>query len=141
MHDQKDHVRESVFLPFQDNQRAVRDGRWKLHVYPRINHQLLFDLSTDPHEMKNLAADSNHKAEVDRMFALMKSWRDRLADPYPLTVENAEPREPRYDNSKRVLDRWQPKWIRDKYFDGRDNPNHGRKSASSTSSASEKKST
>lgn len=59
-----DTVHESMFLPFQDNQRAVSDGRWKLHVYPKINH-------------------------------------------------------------RRVLDVWQPKWICDKYFDGRDNPNRG----------------
>lgn len=122
-----DAVRKSVFLPFQDNQRSVRDGRWKLHVYPRINHQLLFDLSRDPHEMKNLAANPQHQAEVKRMHALMKSWRERLADPYPLNIDDPLPREPKYDNSKRVLDRWQPKWIRDKYFEGRDDPNHGRK--------------
>jgi arylsulfatase A-like enzyme len=118
-------VRESLFLPFQDNQRAVRDGKWKLHVYPQINHRLLFDLSTDPHEMKNLATSPAYKADVERMQVLMDSWRKRLGDPYPLTVENPEPKEPQYDNNKRVLDVWQPKWIRDKYFGGRENPNHG----------------
>ena len=127
MIDQTDRVRESVFLPFQDNQRAVRDGRWKLHVYPRINHQLLFDLSTDPHEMKNLAAAPEHRATVARMQVLMETWRKRLNDPYPLSVENPERKEPAYDNGKRVLDVWQPKWIRDKYFGGRSNPNHGKR--------------
>ena len=117
-------IRESLFLPFQDNQRAVRDGKWKLHVYPKINHRLLFDLSTDPHEMNNLAADPAHQLDVERMQSLMESWRTRLDDPYPLSVDNPEPKEPEYDNSKRVLDVWQPKWIRDKYFGGRDNHNH-----------------
>ena len=120
-------VRDSLFLPFQDNQRTVRDGKWKLHVYPKINHQLLFDLSSDPHETRNLAAVPAHKAEVDRMYALMKSWRERLGDPYPLTVENPDPKEPQYDNSKRVLDGWQPKWIRDKYFGGRESPKRGKR--------------
>jgi hypothetical protein len=59
------------------------------------------------------------------MQALMASWRKQLGDPNPLSVENPEPKEAQYDNSKRVLDVWQPKWIRDKYFGGRDNPNHG----------------
>ena len=112
-------IRESLFLPFQDNQRAIRDGKWKLHVYPKINHHLLFDLSADPHEMKNVAEDSAHQADLERMQVLMESWRKRLGDPYPLSVANPEPKDPQYDNSKRRLDVWQPKWIRDKYFDGR----------------------
>ena len=107
---------DSLFLPFQDNQRSVRDERWKLHVYPRINHQLLFDLKNDPHEMNNLANDAAHKAELDRMSALMNSWREKLSDPFPLSVDNPEPLKPKYSNSNRVEDRWQPQWIRDKYF-------------------------
>jgi arylsulfatase A-like enzyme len=118
-------VHDSMFLPFQDNQRAVSDGRWKLHVYPKINHRLLFDLSADPHEMTDLASDPAHEADLERMQTLMETWRKRLGDPYPLHVENPAPKEPNFDNSKRVLDVWQPKWIRDKYFGGRDNPNHG----------------
>jgi arylsulfatase A-like enzyme len=31
-------VRDSVFLPYTDQMRAVRDRRWKLIVYPQINH-------------------------------------------------------------------------------------------------------
>ncbi|MEO2018159.1 MAG: sulfatase/phosphatase domain-containing protein, partial [Fuerstiella sp.] len=118
-------VRDSVFLPFQDNQRAVRDERWKLHIYPNINHRLLFDLRSDPHEMNNLAEDAAHAAEIKRMTALMKSWRTRLGDKDSLSVNDPQPKEPVYNNSNRRLDVWQPKWIRDKYFDGRDNPNHG----------------
>lgn len=56
---------------------------------------------------------------------MMETWRDQLGDKDPLSVSNPEPKEPKYD-SKRIPDIWQPKWIRDKYFDGRDNPNRGR---------------
>jgi arylsulfatase A-like enzyme len=122
IHGQADRVHESVFLPFQDNQRAVNDGRWKLHVYPKINHRLLFDLSNDPHEVTNLAGDLEHQADVQRMQSLMETWRNRLDDPYPLSVEKPQPLTPNYHNSNRVLDRWQPKWIRDKYFGGRESP-------------------
>ncbi len=118
-------VRPSVFLPFQDNQRAVSDGRWKLHIYPRINHRILFDLANDPHETKPLAPDSVHKSHADKMLALMESHREELGDWYPLRVEKPAALKPNYDNSKRTLDRWQPKWIRDKYFGGRDDPKHG----------------
>jgi arylsulfatase A-like enzyme len=35
--------------------RSVRDRRWKLIVYPRIDHRQLFDLVEDPDEMRDLA--------------------------------------------------------------------------------------
>ena len=120
-------LRESVYLPFQDNQRAVSDGKWKLHVYPKVNHRLLFHIAEDPHELHNLAADPAHQCQLKEMENLMGKWRDKLGDPYPLSVENPEDKTPSYNNATRVLDRWQPKWIRDKYFDGRDDANHGKK--------------
>jgi len=120
-------VRESIFLPYQNSQRSVTDGRWKLHVYPKVNHRLLFDLKNDPHEMNNLAEDTEHQEALSKMTALMESWRDNLKDPNPMSVEDPEPKELIFDNSKRVLDVWQPKWIRDKYFGGREKTNHGKK--------------
>lgn len=119
-----DRVRDSVFLPFQDNQRAVCDGRWKLHVYPKINHRLLFDLQSDPHELNNLAEDAVFAAEIRRMTALMESWRSRVGDEDPLSVDSPEELEPKYDNTNRRLDAWQPKWIRDKYFSSRAGADH-----------------
>ncbi|MHC4997040.1 MAG: sulfatase-like hydrolase/transferase, partial [Planctomycetota bacterium] len=120
-------VRETVFLPFQNNQRSINDGRWKLHIYPLINHKLLFDLKNDPHETKNLAEGDNHARQVARMTKIMNGWRKKLGDPYPLSVQNPAPKEPVYDNAKRTLDVWQPRWIREKYFGGRSDPNHGPK--------------
>ncbi len=103
----------------------MSDGKWKLHVYPQINHRLLFNLSTDPHELHNLAANPAHQDTMKEMETLMGKWRTRLGDPYPLSVNNPLDKTPKFNNETRVLDRWQPKWIRNKYFDGRDNPNHG----------------
>ncbi len=122
-----DRVRESLFLPFQNNQRAISDGTWKLHIYPRINHRLLFNLASDPHEKKDLSGDPTQAVQVSRMLKLMNQWRERLGDPYPLKSDRPEPKKPRYDNAKRALDIWQPKWIRDKYFDGRERTNHGKR--------------
>jgi len=119
-------VRDSLFLPFQDNQRAVRNGNLKLHIYPKINHTLLFDLANDPDELTNLAADPAHQSKLMQMHVLMDEWRNRLGDPYALSSQNPVSKTPQYDNSKRVLDGWQPKWIRDKYFGGRQHTNHGR---------------
>ncbi len=111
-----DRTHESIFLPFQDNQRAVSDGRWKLHIYPKINHRILFDLTTDPHETNPLTPDAVEFSQIAKMLALMDAHRKRLGDPHPLSVDNPKPKEAIYDNSKRFRDRWQPQWIRDKYF-------------------------
>ncbi len=111
-----DSLHHSLFLPFQDNQRTINDGRWKLHIYPKINHRLLFDLQSDPHEIHDLAQAPENVPTVNRLVRLMQSWRTRLNDPNPLRSANPEPKEVHYDNATRTRDRWQPQWIRDKYF-------------------------
>lgn len=120
-------VHASMFLPFQDSQRTICDGRWKLHIYPLINHRLLFDLETDPHETNNLAEHPKQAERVVALTALMQQWRDRVGDNDPLEVDDPGPKQATYDNADRVLDVWQPKWIRDKYFGGRSETNHGPK--------------
>jgi hypothetical protein len=94
-------------------------------VYPRINHTLLFDLINDPHETENLAASPRHQKELERMMALLEQARADYNDTDPLFVANPESKIPFYDNDKRTLDVWQPKWIRDKYFGGRSKTDHG----------------
>lgn len=120
-------VRDSIFLPFQDNQRSVSDGRWKLHIYPQINHRLLFDLEADPHEMKDLADSPAQQNKIFQLSKIMNSWRSKLGDPTPLVVENPQPKEATYDNRNRQMDVWQPDWIREKYFNGRKVLDHGSK--------------
>ena len=120
-------VRDSIFLPFQDNQRSVSDGRWKLHIYPQINHRLLFDLKSDPHETNDLADSPAQQNKILQLSKLMNSWRLKLGDPTPLVVENPQPKEATYDNRNRRMDVWQPDWIRAKYFNGRKVPDHGSK--------------
>ena len=117
----------TCFLPFQDNQRSISDGRWKLHIYPKINHQLLFDLKADPHETNNLVENPEHEKVASNMLAKMERYRSQLGDQTPLESTKPLPKKPVYDNSKRTLDVWQPKWIRDKYFDGREYTNHGKR--------------
>ena len=112
-------VRESIFLAYQDKMRTVRDNTLKLHVYPEINYQLLFDLEADPLETTNLAENPEQAEEVNRLVGEMERWQKRLGDTLPLSVENPKPKAINLTGSLRVLDRWQPKWIRDKYFGGR----------------------
>ncbi len=109
-------VRESVFLPFSNLMRSVRDERWKLIVYPPINHRQLFDLRSDPQEMRDLAADPGHKPEIARLTTLMRSWQEKVGDKQPHAVDVPKPKEVRFDDFDRKPDQWQPAWIVQKYF-------------------------
>ena len=111
-------VRDTVFLAYQDKMRTVRDNHLKLHVYPEINYQLLFDLEADPLEMTNLAKKPERANDVDRLISQMRGWQERLGDTLPLTVEDPSPKKLDLTGRPRLPDRWQPKWIRDKYFGG-----------------------
>ncbi len=86
-------VRDSLFTAYRDVQRAVRDERWKLLVYPQINKTQLFDLEQDPGETKDLAADKGMEVEVRRLTALLKDWQKQVGDRQALTTRNPKPAE------------------------------------------------
>jgi arylsulfatase A-like enzyme len=84
-------VRNSLFTAYRDVQRAVRDDRWKLLVYPQINKTQLFDLEKDPAELKDLAADPTAHAEVRRLTALLRGWQKQVGDRQALTTKDPRP--------------------------------------------------
>ena len=112
-------VRDAVFLSFSKIQRSVRDERWKLIRYPKIDHTQLFDLQDDPHELHNLAKDPAQAGRVQRMLGLLARCQQKVGDDLPLTVPAPSPMEIDLTGRERKPDRWQPQWIRRKYFNGR----------------------
>ncbi|MCX5757461.1 MAG: DUF4976 domain-containing protein, partial [Candidatus Hydrogenedentes bacterium] len=112
----KDRVRDSVFLPFIQIQRAVRDERWKLVCYPKISYVELFDLQADPNETSNLIARPENAGHIQRLLKLMKQWQAKVGDPLSLPAENKTPERVDLTGRKRVPDQWQPDWIVKKYF-------------------------
>ncbi|RPI81112.1 MAG: DUF4976 domain-containing protein [Planctomycetaceae bacterium] len=113
----QDRVRESVFLPFLDIQRAVRDERWKLIAYPEIGHLQLFDLESDPHELTNLIDTAAQAEHVNRLRKLMTGWQKQMGDTVKLPARNRQPPKIDLTRLKRLPDPWQPEWIVKKYFD------------------------
>ena len=112
----QDRVRDSVFLPFLDLQRAVRDERWKLIGYPKIGHLQLFDLGTDPDERTNLVEHADCAEHVRRLRGLMRQWQAKVGDTLELPTTNKAPEAVDLSGRQRAPDQWQPAWIVKKYF-------------------------
>jgi hypothetical protein len=55
----------------------------------------------------------------------MEKWQERVGDPSPLSVDNPGTMGLDFSKIERSLDRWQPDWIREKYFDGPSRADHG----------------
>jgi arylsulfatase A-like enzyme len=61
-------------------QRAIRDDRWKLILYPEVDRVQLFDLQVDPFETTNLAGLQEHAGRVASMKALLKAQQVHFGD-------------------------------------------------------------
>jgi arylsulfatase A-like enzyme len=109
-------VRDTVFLPYTNLMRSLRDDRWKLICYPQINHRQLFDLAYDPHEIHDLAQDPAFAPHVERLLAQLQDTQAAHGDSQPLTVAEPRPRHRDLTGLDRKPDPWQPEWIVQKYF-------------------------
>jgi arylsulfatase A-like enzyme len=113
----EDRVRDSVFLPYINIQRAVRDERWKLICYPKIGYMQLFDLQSDPDEKVNLIDRAEFAEHVQRLSKLMTQWQAKVGDTLLLPTESKPPEPVDLTGRKRIPDQWQPDWIVKKYFE------------------------
>ncbi len=86
-------VRDVLYTAYRDGQRAIRDNRWKLIRYPLVDRTQLFDLSTDPLELANLADKPERAAKVTELTALLTKEMAAHADTHPLKVANPKPAE------------------------------------------------
>lgn len=109
-------VRDTLFTTYENSQRAIHDGRWKLIRYPLVDVTQLFDLEHDPHELNNLADDPQHQDRVERMTNLLREWQQKTSDDAPLVVDNPKPKIRDMTGTPREPDQWQPEWIVEKYF-------------------------
>jgi arylsulfatase A-like enzyme len=75
-----------VFLAYRHFQRGVRTDRWKLILYNVGGRETtqLFDLHSDPWEMRNLASDPAQTRRLRELTALLKDWMKTTGDPLDL---------------------------------------------------------
>lgn len=109
-------VRDTVFLPYLELMRSIRDEHWKLIVYPPINHRQLFDLANDPDEMHDLAENPTQAANLERLTELLRAKQAEQGDKLPLATDKPKPKAIDLSGQPREPDQWQPDWIVEKYF-------------------------
>jgi arylsulfatase A-like enzyme len=86
-------ARPCLMFAYRDVQRAVRDGRWKLIRYPRVDRTQLFDLQNDPDETTNLVDRPEHSARARALAALLAEEQKRYGDAAPLRAPRPRPAE------------------------------------------------
>ena len=116
---EEDAPRAELALSMGMTQRALVEGRWKLIRYPRIDHLQLFDLASDPHELVDQSGRPEMADRVKDMSARMAALMSQAGDDAPLSVDEPQPFARDLSDVKRKPDRWQPRWIREKYFGSR----------------------
>jgi len=111
--------REFLFTTYRDSIRAIRDQRWKLIRYPLIDRNQLFDLETDPDEIDDLSqsTDLEHQQQLQRLLGELANQQTLHGDPHPLVVSQPKSGQIDLTDHPRTPDRWQPRWIVEKYFE------------------------
>jgi len=66
---------------FQDSQRMIRDGDWKLIWYPRIDRWQLFNVAEDPIEVNDRIADQIESTRVASLRGKLVAWLKDRNDP------------------------------------------------------------
>ena len=88
-----DYSRYAINLPVEEINRVAgkpwrtlvaQDG-WKLNLSP-VDQCELYDLSVDPHELKNLFNYPEQQTRVRDMAARLRAWQERTEDVVPLPL-------------------------------------------------------
>jgi arylsulfatase A-like enzyme len=70
----------SIYNAYINYQRSVTQQGWKLILYPDIKKTLLFDLTNDPKEIKDLSADPAHATRIRSLFQELVRWQKETGD-------------------------------------------------------------
>lgn len=78
---QRKRVRSEIFGAYRDVQRMVRNERWKLIHYPKIDRWQLFDLRRNPEEIHDHFPDPDQAARLEAMKRKLTELQLQLDDP------------------------------------------------------------
>ncbi len=75
-----DQAYHAIYGAYLNLQRMVTVGNHKLILYPKIGKIKLFNLTTDPHEMHDLAEDPNSKKTIKQLFNTLLGLQKETGD-------------------------------------------------------------
>ena len=108
--------RAQLLTIYAKSQRALRRGAYKLLRLPQIDRTLMFDVRDDPFELRDLAGDPEF-AEVRRdLERRLREAQRAVGDELAWTAEQQLPVRIDLTGKRWPPDRWQPQWIRAKYW-------------------------
>lgn len=108
--------RDELLLLYADAQRAIVRPDHKLIRLPRIDRTLLFDLAADPHEQHDLGADPAHAQRLAALGDRLRELQQQGGDALAWTADEVAPATVDLSGKRWPPDRWQPQWIREKYW-------------------------
>jgi arylsulfatase A-like enzyme len=74
----------SIYGAYTQAQRMVRQGDFKLIVYPKPLTFQLFDLKSDPYETINLADNPAYAEKIKKLLAELRKLQKEAGDPLTL---------------------------------------------------------
>jgi len=108
--------RDELLLIYSKTQRAIRHGDHKLIRFPQVDRTMLFDVVADPHELRDLSDDPASQELRAALAQRLRAAQARCEDPLAWTAKTLIPVELDLTGKRWPPDRWQPKWIREKYW-------------------------
>jgi len=82
--------RDSVTGSYMQSQRMITVGHDKLIVYPKIGVSLLYDLASDPEELRDISAAPGGLERKRRLFGRLQDEQRRMADELDLPARFPE---------------------------------------------------
>jgi arylsulfatase A-like enzyme len=77
---QRDEVYSFIVGYFQDSQRMIREGRWKLIWFPQIDRWQLFDVGADPDELDDTSARPDQAPRMADLRGKLLKWLKEQGD-------------------------------------------------------------
>jgi arylsulfatase A-like enzyme len=70
----QDAIYTEIYGYFRDKQRMVRNKRYKLIHYPHLNRYQLFDLVSDPNELRDISQKPASEETMESLKRKLKKW-------------------------------------------------------------------
>jgi arylsulfatase A-like enzyme len=74
LHGDKTEIYPFIVGYFQDSQRMIREGDWKLIWYPKISRWQLFNLTDDADELRDLIDSVEQRERIAGLRSNLLSW-------------------------------------------------------------------